>query len=100
MCWIVGLDHTTISTERRGQLNQARGILVKAGYTADDLVAFWEQVWKKDWRYKKNKSKPTIQQLRDEIGKVKVKDELLNSGCNDTLPEYDPQIFDTTNLNW
>ena len=100
MCWIVGLDHTTISTARRGQLNQARGILVKAGYTADDLVAFWEQVWKKDWRYTKNKSKPTIQQLRDEIGKVKAKDELLNSREHDTTIVIDPQVWDTTGLDW
>ena len=100
MCWIVGLDHTTISTERRGQLNQARGILVKAGYTADDLVAFWEQVWKKDWRYTKNKSKPTIQQLRYEIGKVKAKDEFLNSREHDTTIVIDPQVWDTTGLDW
>jgi hypothetical protein len=93
MCRITGIDWKTTSAERRGQLNQARRILSDAGYTTEDLTKFWNEVWLKDWRYKKNRSRPTIQQLRDEIGKVKATNDKLPTADNDTTTDYDSQIF-------
>ena len=92
MWWIVGVDWNTIPANKRGELNQAKGILTKAGYSADDLVEFWEKVWKKDFRWRDKRSRPTIQQLRLEIGKVKATD-VIPTQDDDTLPEFDPQIW-------
>lgn len=100
MCWIVGVDWQTVSREKRGELNQAKGVLTKAGYTAEDLVEFWDKVWKRDFRWKDKKSRPTISQLRSEIGKVKTGNELPQTITedNDTLTDAERAIWERAKL--
>ena len=54
------------------QIAQTVGILQRAGYTEDDLRNFWHTVWKKDWRWTRNRENPTLVQVRAEIGKLRV----------------------------
>lgn len=67
----VGWDLQTLSTRDRGQLAQTVGMLAKAGYTVADVGRFMVEVWFRDWRWEKNNSHPTLNQLRQEIGKLR-----------------------------
>ncbi len=71
VCEAVGWDYQTLSKEDRGQVAQACGILGKAGYTPTDVRQFVTQVWFEDWRWKRDRSLPTLKQLRQEIGKIR-----------------------------
>lgn len=71
VCWLVGWDHKTITKDQKGQVAQTVGIFQKAGYTLEDLRMFWRDVWAKDWRWTKDGQRPSISQLRSEIGKLK-----------------------------
>lgn len=70
LAWIVGVDWHTCGERKRGQLNSALGTLRKAGYTAEHLSEWWRAVWLKDFRWTEKSSRPTIQQVLDEIGKL------------------------------
>ena len=41
--------------------------LQKAGYTLDEVRRFRPEVWAHDWRWTKNKSYPTLNQVRSEL---------------------------------
>lgn len=71
VCWLVGWDHETITKDQKGQVAQTVGIFQKAGYKLEDLRMFWRDVWAKDWRWTKDGQRPSISQLRSEIGKLK-----------------------------
>lgn len=90
VCWVVGWDHRTLSKEQRGQVAQVVGVLQGAKYTADDIARFWQEVWQKDFRYRKEKARPNLGQLRAEIGKLRVGErdlEAQSDGTNTELPE-------------
>jgi hypothetical protein len=79
ICWIVGWGHKTMSKNDSGQVVQTIKILKAAGYTLDDVRAFWRDHWSQDWRWQKNKSRPTIRDLRREIGNIKDGEELIET---------------------
>lgn len=70
VCWVVGWNHETLTASQRGQVAQAIGVLSKAGYTEDSISQWWDAVWKKDFRWRQHHSRPTLTQLRAEIGKL------------------------------
>ena len=72
VCYIVGWDYKTLTSEQQAQVAQTVGILQKAGYERPHLRQFWETVWPKDWRWLKHKQRPTLNQLRSEIGKLRI----------------------------
>jgi hypothetical protein len=72
ICDIVGWDHKALDEKSQGQVAQTLGILKKAGYTLADLTRFGTDVWALDWRWIKQKQRPTLVQLRQEIGKLKA----------------------------
>ncbi len=76
VCIIVGMDYKLLTKEQTGQVAQVVGKLQKAGYTIDDLRAFY-RMWRDDWRAQ-NGQRPTLKQLLAEIGKLKVGE--LDSG--------------------
>jgi hypothetical protein len=53
-----------------GQIVRLAKELLTAGYTPEHVTQFGE-LWKTDWRYKKNQAPPSLTVLRQEIGKVK-----------------------------
>lgn len=76
VCDIVGWDVKTLDEKSKGQVAQTVGFLGKASppYTLEDLNQFGAQVWANDWRWQKNRQRPTLTQLRQEIGKLRAKD--------------------------
>ena len=74
VCACVGWDYRTITKEQTGQVAQTVGVLQDAKYTIDDLREFWRWWRKNDWRGQKGQY-PTLQQLRSEIGKIRVQAE-------------------------
>jgi hypothetical protein len=76
MCSIVGWDHTALDERSRGEVATALKALKKADppYTLADLNDFGPKVWAQDWRWIKNKQRPTLTQLRQEIGKLRAQD--------------------------
>lgn len=72
LCEIVGIDWRTCTKEKQGEANQACGILRRNGYTTEDLQRFWTDVWLKDYRWTKNRSRPTLTQVRNEIQKIRA----------------------------
>ena len=76
VCIIVGMDYKLLTKDQTGQVAQVVGKLQKAGYTIDDLRAFY-RMWRNDWRGQ-NGQRPTLKQLLAEIGKLKVGE--LDSG--------------------
>lgn len=77
LCWVIGWDHKTITKKNKGQVAQTIGVLKKAGYTADDISRFWSDVWTKDWRYEQKKQRPTLSQVRELIGHLRVDEEKI-----------------------
>lgn len=71
VCACVGWDYRTITKEQTGQVAQTVGVLQEAKYTIEDLREFWRWWRKNDWRGQKGQY-PTLQQLRSEIGKIRV----------------------------
>jgi hypothetical protein len=72
VCWILGWEEQTLPTDRRAQLTETVDALARAGYSEQDLRAFWDRIWRRDWRYKRDRSHPTLNQLRAEIGKLRL----------------------------
>jgi phage replication O-like protein O len=71
VCEALGWDYQVISDKNKGQVAQTCGVLVKAGYTIDDLRRFMMEVWPLDWRWQKNKQYPSLEDLRKDIGKIR-----------------------------
>jgi phage replication O-like protein O len=72
VCDAIGWDYRTLSKKDRGQVAQTCGILSKATYTIDDVQKFMVDIWFHDWRWQKNQQRPTLTQLRQEIGKLRI----------------------------
>lgn len=80
LCDAVGWDPALLTVEQRGQVGQTMAALQKAGYTLDEVCRFRPEVWAHDWRWTKNKSYPTLNQVRSEIAKVRKTDSRGGSG--------------------
>jgi hypothetical protein len=80
VCWLIGWESATLAREQRSQVAQTVGILKRAGYGIDDLRRFWTDVWLSDWRWRKEKARPTLTILRAEIGKLRVDERDLEGG--------------------
>lgn len=76
LCNIVGWDHKLLTKEQQGQVAQTLGILCKAGYTEEHLKQFHDQVWAKDWRWQQHHSYPSLAQVRAEMGKLKLQQQV------------------------
>ncbi len=76
LCNIVGWDYKILSKEQTGQVAQTLGILCKAGYTEEHLAKFHDQVWSKDWRWQQHHSYPSLAQVRAEMGKLKLQQQV------------------------
>jgi len=76
LCNIVGWDYKILSKEQQGQVAQTLGILCKAGYTEEHLAKFHDQVWAKDWRWQQHHSYPSLAQVRAEMGKLKLQQQV------------------------
>lgn len=72
VCEIVGWDYRTLDGKSKGRVAQTLGILQKANYTLEELNRFGVEVWRNDWRWKKNRQRPTLEQLRQEIGQLRA----------------------------
>lgn len=100
VCSIVGWDPKVLTKDQQGQVAQTVRILSEGQYGLEDLVAFWNQIWKKDWRVIRNpKCRPTLKQLREEIGKLRVDDrglEEFSDGANQepSEEEFRRQYFE------
>lgn len=80
LCDAVGWDPALLTVEQRGQVGQTMAALQKAGYTLDEVRRFRPEVWAMDWRWTKNKSYPTLNQVRSEIAKVRKTESRGGSG--------------------
>lgn len=76
LCNIVGWDYKLLTKEQQGQVAQTLGILSKAGYTEEHLKQFHDQVWAKDWRWQQHHSYPSLAQVRAEMGKLKLQQQV------------------------
>lgn len=74
VCHVLGYDPKTLTKSLSGMVAQTWGILNKAGYSPAQIVRWYEEVWKADWRYKNGTTHPTVKTLRAEIGKLKTLD--------------------------
>jgi phage replication O-like protein O len=71
VCKCVGWDYKVITVDQKGQIAQVVGILQEGGYTIQDLRDFYTYWFNHDYRGLK-KQFPTLNQLRAEIGKLKL----------------------------
>lgn len=76
LCNIVGWDYKILTPQQTGQVAQTLGILCKAGYTEEHLKQFHDQVWAKDWRWQQHHSYPSLAQVRAEMGKLKLQQQV------------------------
>lgn len=79
ICEALGWDYHTITEKDQVRVAQAVKILSKANYTVDDIRRFMLEVWFHDWRWEKYSQRPTLEQLRQDIGK-------LRAGVPETVP--------------
>lgn len=95
ICEIVGWDYQTLDKRSKGEVAQTLGFLkdAKPPYTLADLNDFGRKVWALDWRWSKNKQRPTLTQLRQEIGKLRAQD-FDAPGTNGTRPAATRQVAD------
>jgi hypothetical protein len=72
ICDALGWDTQTITEGDKLRVAQAVKILIQADYSVDDIRRFMVEVWFRDWRWQKHQQRPTLSQLRQEIGKVRL----------------------------
>lgn len=80
ICEALGWDYHTITDDDKVKVAQAVKILTKANYTVEDIRLFMVNVWFHDWRWEKHQQRPTLKQLRQDIGKLRA-----------TTPEHVPR---------
>lgn len=88
VCEAVGWDHNTLTQDDKGQVAQAVGVLLKAEYTVGDLRRFMIEIWFHDWRWQKHQQRPTLKQIRQDIGKLRaiVPEQVPRNGNGVSLP--------------
>lgn len=88
ICGAIGWDHRTLDEASRGQVAQTVGIFNKAGYVAADVSRWFAEVWSKDWRWVDKHDYPTIKQLRQEIGKVRKVEPVVERVIQEDEPSW------------
>lgn len=90
VCEIVGWDYRVIDKDAKGQIAQTIGILKEGGYTLEHLNRFGKEVWANDWRWTKHRQRPSLKELRSEIGKLSAKPLVTANSAADLtgLPSY------------
>ncbi len=71
ICEAIGWDYRVVSAKNKGQVAQTIGVLTKAQYGVEDIRRFMVEIWFKDWRWEKHGQHPTLEQLRQDIGKLR-----------------------------
>ena len=103
VCWMLGRNTKTMTKEGRMEVGRIVKKFKAENYTLDDLRTWWKNVWLKDWRSKRGAGKPTAKQLTDEFVVNSTKDisnVISDSREHDTTIVIDPQVWDTTGLDW
>jgi hypothetical protein len=84
VCEAIGWDYRTLSKEDTGQIAQLCGVLAKNDYSAADVQRFMSDIWAHDWRAKDKDrpQRPSLKQLRQEIGKLRSTSFLNGANSN------------------
>lgn len=72
ICDALGWDHKVIHEDDKINVAEAVKALYGAGYRAGDIQLFMKDVWFHDWRWEKEQQRPTLKQLRQDIGKLRA----------------------------
>lgn len=72
VCEALGWDARVLSDKSQVLAAETVIALDSANYTVEDIRRFMVEVWFEDWRWIKRKSRPSLEQLRDEIGKLRA----------------------------
>lgn len=72
LCEALGWDYRTILEKDRIDVAQTARTLMDAEYTVEDIRRFMVEIWFRDWRWEKHGQRPTLAQLRQEIGKLRA----------------------------
>lgn len=75
LCWLCfGHDEVkALTQEQKGQLLAEAKKIKELGFTLDDLRLWYVQVWRNDWKYVKNGSRPTPAEVRSGIPSIRSK---------------------------
>lgn len=73
ICDALGWDYTVIAEEDKCAAAEAVTALHKSKYTVADIRRFMVEIWFHDWRWEKDRKRPTLKQLRQEIGNLRAK---------------------------
>jgi hypothetical protein len=71
ICEAIGWDYRVIKHEDKQRVGEVVAICHTAGYTVEDIRRFMVDIWFHDWRWEKHSQYPTLDQLRQEIGKLR-----------------------------
>lgn len=83
VCEAMGWDYKIIPERDKGDIAETVLTLTKANYTVVDIRRFMVEIWFRDWRWEKRKQRPTLEQIRQEIGK-------LRAGVPEQVPRTSP----------
>lgn len=72
LCEALGWDFNILPRKRRTDVIDASETLKRGGYSVEDVRRFMPAVWFLDWRWKNNQSRPTLDQLMEEIPKLRL----------------------------
>lgn len=76
LAWMVGWDVDIITKAEKGQIAQTIGILNEGSRFEPELRRFWTDIWTKDWRWEKHRQRPTLKDIRTEIGKLTLSSQM------------------------
>lgn len=72
ICEALGWDRKVISATDQDNVAEAVTKLYAADYRAEDIRRFMTEIWFRGWQWEKDGQRPTLKQLRQEIGKLRA----------------------------
>lgn len=72
VCEAMGWDRKVIDEDDQVKVAQAVKKMYEVGYRADDIQRFMTDVWFTGWQWDKDRARPTLKQIRQEIGKLRA----------------------------
>jgi hypothetical protein len=72
VCEALGWDYNIVAHKDKQKVAEAVTFLDKASYTTEDVRRFMLEIWFHDWRWEQHQQRPTLNQLRQEIGKLRA----------------------------
>jgi hypothetical protein len=72
ICEALGWDFKTLAKKQKNEVAEVVVALTAANYTVEDISRFMTEIWFHDWRWEKHEQRPTLNQLRQEIGKLRA----------------------------